>query len=147
MSEDILHCLCATKQNPDIQFTSNVYNEALVLTDGICLAIANKALVQLGMAAPNRSANDLFDRDLQRETHFDVDELGTFVQTNLLKLVPGQRIVYDKQNFSYFRKFGNHTITKKYCTGNRIIWNCGNPFGWWPNSAFSTEISIEYANH
>ncbi|KAJ8884551.1 hypothetical protein PR048_016408 [Dryococelus australis] len=76
MSEDILHRLRATNQNPDIQFASNVYNEALVLTEDICLAIANKAPVQLGMAAPNRSANELFDRDWQRETHFDVDELG-----------------------------------------------------------------------
>ena len=96
MSEDILHRLRATNQNPDIQFTPNVYNEALVSIEDICLAIANKALVQLGMAAPNRSANDLFDRDLQRETHFDVDELATFLQTNLPKLVPEQRIAYDR---------------------------------------------------
>ena len=96
MSEDILHRLRATNQNPDIQFTPNVYNEALVSIEDICLAIANKALVQLGMAAPNRSANDLFDRDLQRETHFDVDELATFLQTNLPKLIPEQRIAYDR---------------------------------------------------
>ncbi|GFS96142.1 ATP-dependent DNA helicase [Trichonephila clavipes] len=29
MSEDILHCLRTANQNPDIQFTPNVYNEAL----------------------------------------------------------------------------------------------------------------------
>ena len=91
MSEDILHRLRATNPNPFIQFTPKVYNEALVSIEDICLAIANKALVQLGMAAPNRSSNDLFDRDLQRETHFiDVDELDTFIQTNLLKLIPEQ---------------------------------------------------------
>lgn len=169
MSEDILHRLRATNQNPDIQFTPNAYNETLVLIEDIYLIIANKALVQLRMAAPNRSANDLFDRDLQRETHFDVEELRTFVQTNLPKLVPEQRTVYDRimyaimykpkrlivflrcagrhgQNFSHFTYVGNHAITKKYCTGNRI-WNCGNSFGWWQNSAFRTEIAIEYANH
>jgi ATP-dependent exoDNAse (exonuclease V) alpha subunit len=48
------------------------------------------------MPAPNRSVNVTFDRDLQRETNFDVAELGTFVQTNLPKLVPEKRIVYDK---------------------------------------------------
>lgn len=31
------------------------------------------------MPAPN----DLFDRNLQRETHFDSDELRAFVQANL----------------------------------------------------------------
>jgi len=96
MSEDILHRLRAANRNPHIQFTPNVYNEALILIEDICLAIANKALVQLGMPAPNRPANDLFDRDLQRETHFDSDELGTFVQTNLRQLVPEQRIAYDR---------------------------------------------------
>lgn len=30
-----------------------MYNEALVTTEDKCLAIANKALVQLGMAVPN----------------------------------------------------------------------------------------------
>ena len=46
------------------------------------------------MAARNRSSNDLFDRDMQRETHFiDVDELDIFIQINLLKLIPEQRII------------------------------------------------------
>ncbi|GFV13168.1 uncharacterized protein TNCV_4071081 [Trichonephila clavipes] len=96
MSEDILHRLRAANQNPDIQFTPNVYNEALILIEDICLTIANKALVQLGMPASNRPANNLFDCDLQRETHYDSDELGTFVRTNLPQLILEQRITYDR---------------------------------------------------
>ncbi|XP_046666559.1 ATP-dependent DNA helicase pif1-like [Homalodisca vitripennis] len=96
MSEDILHRLRIANQNSDIQFTPNVYNEALILIEDICLAITNKALVQLGMPDPNRPANNLFDRDLQRETHFDTVELGTFVQINLPQLIPEQRIAYDR---------------------------------------------------
>jgi len=96
MSEDILYRLCATNQNSDIQFILNVFNEALASIKGICLAIANKALVQLGMVTSNRSANEFFDRDFQRESHFDVDELGTFIETNLPKLCPEQRIAYDR---------------------------------------------------
>ncbi|GFT18965.1 ATP-dependent DNA helicase, partial [Trichonephila clavipes] len=96
MSEDILHRLCAANQNPDIQFTLNVYNEALILIEDICLTIANKALMQLGMPASNRPANNLFDRDLQRETHYDYDELGTFVRTNLPQLILEQRSAYDR---------------------------------------------------
>ncbi|GFW07512.1 ATP-dependent DNA helicase [Trichonephila clavipes] len=96
MSEDILHRLRAANQNPDIQFTPNVYNEALILIEDICLTIANKALVQLEMPASNRPANNLFDRDLQRETHYDSDELGTFVRTNLPQLSLEQRIAYDR---------------------------------------------------
>ncbi|XP_017494024.1 PREDICTED: uncharacterized protein LOC108382137, partial [Rhagoletis zephyria] len=39
MSEDILHRLRAANQNLDIEFTPNVYNEALILIEDICLAI------------------------------------------------------------------------------------------------------------
>jgi hypothetical protein len=59
MCEDILHRLCVTNQNPDIQFTPNMYNEALVLIEDIFLAISNKTVVQLGMPAPNRSVKTL----------------------------------------------------------------------------------------
>src|SRR5579863_3841026 len=61
----------------------------------MCLAIANKALVQLGMPAPDRAAHDLFDRDSHRETHFDVAELTAFVDDNLQKLVREQLIAYN----------------------------------------------------
>ncbi|XP_059169815.1 uncharacterized protein LOC131951424 [Physella acuta] len=93
MSEDILRRLQST--NPSMQFTPIVYNEALLSIEDICLPIANKTLVQLGMCAPNRSGNNSYDRDLQRENDFDVNDLGAFVERNLLKLVPEQRIVYD----------------------------------------------------
>ncbi|UYV73327.1 hypothetical protein LAZ67_10002739 [Cordylochernes scorpioides] len=63
MSEDILHHLRAA--NLDFQFTPEIYNRALVLIEDICLAIANKRLGQMGLCAPNRSANDSYDRDLQ----------------------------------------------------------------------------------
>ena len=33
---------------------------------------------------------------MQRETHYDSDELGTFVRTNLPQLIPEQRIAYDR---------------------------------------------------
>lgn len=94
MSEDILHSLRETNRNFDIQFTPNVYNEALILIEDICLGIVNKPLVQLGMFAPTRSVNDLFDRDLQRETHFNVNELHSFVQRNVPRLNPEQRTVF-----------------------------------------------------
>ncbi|GFV15904.1 ATP-dependent DNA helicase [Trichonephila clavipes] len=96
MSEDILHRLRATNQNLDIQFTPNVYNEALILIEDICLTIANKALGQLGMPASNRPENNLSNSDLQRETHYDSDELRTFIRTNLPQLILEQSIAYDR---------------------------------------------------
>jgi hypothetical protein len=77
------------------QFTGNVSNEVLVSIADICLAIGNKGLVHSGVCAPNRSANDVYYRDSQRGIHFDVDDLGIFVETNLPKLVPEHRVAYD----------------------------------------------------
>ncbi|KFM73771.1 hypothetical protein X975_17061, partial [Stegodyphus mimosarum] len=95
MSEDILHRMRRINANSNIQFTSNIYNEVLILIEDVCLTIANKPLTELGMIALNRSDNDIFDRDIQRETHFDVNELQTFVRINLPKLVLEQRTAYD----------------------------------------------------
>ncbi|GIY48406.1 ATP-dependent DNA helicase [Caerostris extrusa] len=91
MSEDILHLLLATNKNPEMHFTPNVYNEAFFFIEGMCLAIANKELVQLNDYTKSIS-NGLFDSNLKLETHFDVEELDTFVQTNLPKLVQEQRL-------------------------------------------------------
>ncbi|UYV77690.1 hypothetical protein LAZ67_15001947 [Cordylochernes scorpioides] len=95
MSEDILHRMRRINANPNIQFTSNIYNEALILIEDGCLTIANKSLTELGMRAPNRSGIDIFDCDIQRETQFDVNELQAFVRINLPKLVLEQRTAYD----------------------------------------------------
>ncbi|GFQ74719.1 ATP-dependent DNA helicase [Trichonephila clavata] len=80
MSEDILHRIRRINANPNNQFTSKIYSEALILIEDVCLTIANKSLTELGMIAPNRYSNDIFDRDIQRETPFDVNELQTFVR-------------------------------------------------------------------
>ncbi|GFT41377.1 ATP-dependent DNA helicase [Trichonephila clavipes] len=97
MSEDIVHRMRRINANPNIQFTSNIYNEALILIDDVCLThtIANKSLTELGMIAPNRYGKDIFDRDIQRETLFDVNELQIFVRINLPKMVIEQRTTYD----------------------------------------------------
>lgn len=47
------------------------------------------------MPAPIRPV-DLCDSDLQRETGFNSDQLGNFVQTNLPHLVSEQRVAYDR---------------------------------------------------
>ncbi|GFW87996.1 ATP-dependent DNA helicase [Trichonephila clavipes] len=91
MSEDILHRLRATNQNPDIQFTPNVYNEAFILIEDICLTIATgNACFKTDLKTT------FFDRDLQRETHYDYDELGTFIRTNLHPVDSRTKHLYDR---------------------------------------------------
>lgn len=66
MSEDILHRLRTMHQNADLNFTPAIYNESLVLIEDIFPLIANEALANLGIPAPNRAASDLFNHDMQR---------------------------------------------------------------------------------
>ncbi|XP_076765188.1 uncharacterized protein LOC143432383 [Xylocopa sonorina] len=68
MSEDILHRMRRLNANPNIQCTSNIYNEVLILIEDVCLTIANKSLTELGMITLNRSGNDIFD---QQRTAYD----------------------------------------------------------------------------
>lgn len=95
MSEDILHRLRTIQQNTDLNFTPEIYNESLVLIEDICLQIANEALANLGMPAPNRTASDLFNRDMQREQSYNTDELIAYVNINEPKLTRQQKTVYD----------------------------------------------------
>jgi hypothetical protein len=96
MSEDLLHSLRMENGNPQLEFSPDIYNAALVLIEDLCLYIANEPLNRLGMPSPNRPASDMFNRDLLREQSFDVNELNNFVQTNLPKISPEQKLVYNK---------------------------------------------------
>lgn len=96
MSEDLLHSIRTRNENPQLEFSPDIYNAALVMVEDICLYIANESLIRLGMPSPDRPAGDLFNRDLQREQAFDVNELNNYVQTNLLKMLPEQKLAYDK---------------------------------------------------
>lgn len=60
----------------------------LISIETICLAleIVNKGLIELGIWALNQSANDVYDCDLQHETHFNVNNLDTFVETLVTNL-------------------------------------------------------------
>lgn len=96
MTEDILLRMRHRSNDPHLQITMEMHNEALVMVEDMCLKIANKALGQLGMPAPNRPMHDLFDSELQRERNFDCADLRTFVQTNISKLNIEQKTAYDK---------------------------------------------------
>ena len=74
MSEDILHRKRQSNLDMEISFSSEIYNEALLSIEEICLTSVNKKLKQLGMSGPIRSA-EVQDRDLSRETEFDVEQL------------------------------------------------------------------------
>ena len=66
------------------------------MIENLCLEIANKVLIQLGMTSPNRSAATLFDVELRRELNYNTGDLLLYVQSNIKKLTPEQKDIYKK---------------------------------------------------
>ncbi|XP_036340438.1 uncharacterized protein LOC118749766 [Rhagoletis pomonella] len=94
LSEDILGQ--ARASDPSQEYSDDIFNEALILMEDLCMSINNKALCQLGMPAPTRDRNAVQDRDLMREQQFDANQLERFVQTQNEFLVADQKKAYDK---------------------------------------------------
>lgn len=71
-----------TNQNFNIAFSAEIYNDALIMIDNICILISNIPLIHFGMPAPNRSAADMVNSNVQREHQFDITSLITFIAYN-----------------------------------------------------------------
>lgn len=95
MADDILHRVRQNTNNSELDFTDEIYNEALVLIEDLCLMICNKSLQQLGMPSPNRNWHDLFNIEMQREQQYDQNDLNAYVRANEPKLNEQQKIAYD----------------------------------------------------
>ena len=94
MAEDILLRIRKESSNMNMNFTSEIYNEALIMIEDLCLQIANKLLNQLGMPSPNRSAAAAaasFDVELRREKSYNTGDLLSYVQSNIPKLTTEQK--------------------------------------------------------
>ncbi|GFX74423.1 uncharacterized protein TNCV_3213101 [Trichonephila clavipes] len=82
MSENILHWIRTTNQNINIEFSAEIYNEALIIIEDICILISNMPLFNFGMPALNRPAANIINSDVQREHQFDMTSLAAFVVDN-----------------------------------------------------------------
>lgn len=80
--------------NQEFVITLEMFNEALVIIEDMCLTIVNRKLSQLGLSAPNRQMNNLFNKEMKREQRDDVNKLITFINLNLPKLNREQRYTY-----------------------------------------------------
>ncbi|UYV75380.1 hypothetical protein LAZ67_13000048 [Cordylochernes scorpioides] len=79
MSEDVL--IKARRANPtlDINFSSDIFNEALLLLQNKRLAINDKALSQLGLQSPERCQPTILNRKLMREKNYNIEQLRSIM--------------------------------------------------------------------
>ncbi|XP_055910737.1 uncharacterized protein LOC129945100 [Eupeodes corollae] len=96
MTEDILLRVRRSVSNPELEITPEMHNEALILIEDMCIMIANRILVQLGMIAPNRVVHDVINQEMHREQQYDRNQLRTFVQLKVPQLNSQQKYAYDK---------------------------------------------------
>ncbi|GFQ77012.1 helitron_like_N domain-containing protein [Trichonephila clavata] len=75
MCDDILYQIRNRMGNPNIQISEEIYNEALISIEDMCLIMSNKLLIQLGLTAPNRPMHDAFNQELHRERLYDLNTL------------------------------------------------------------------------
>lgn len=96
MTEDILHRIRRTNQCPNLDFTPEMYNEALVLIEDLCILISNLPLSHYGMSSPDRPAADLVNTDLQREKQYNDVDLATIIVNNEPLLKAEQKNIYNR---------------------------------------------------
>ncbi|XP_017489632.1 PREDICTED: ATP-dependent DNA helicase PIF1-like, partial [Rhagoletis zephyria] len=96
MAEDILHRLRLATRNFELQMNADIYNEALVLIENLCLLMSGKLLIEVHMPAPSRQARDVLNRELELERAYDITHLQQQAQTNFPLLNEQQSSAYNQ---------------------------------------------------
>lgn len=96
MAEDILHRYRVNNNDATLEYSDIMFNECLILLEDKCLQINNKTLIEVGLTSPIRSGNDQYDRDLLRESTYNLQELGMYLEENLPRLQEEQKMAYEK---------------------------------------------------
>ncbi|CAF1652102.1 unnamed protein product, partial [Didymodactylos carnosus] len=79
----------------NLDYTADMFNQALIILEDKALQMAGKDLKQLGLPIPQRNLGDRLSREMLRETSYDVNELDQYVLANEPLLVIGQRAAYN----------------------------------------------------
>ncbi|EYB87952.1 hypothetical protein Y032_0254g286 [Ancylostoma ceylanicum] len=95
ISEDILREQCRANPTIALGFSSEIFNQALIMIEDRCLLMSGKTLLELGLQAPARSVADVVNSEILRERNYNVDQLESFVQANKPLLVNDQRLAFD----------------------------------------------------
>ncbi|GFT90934.1 helitron_like_N domain-containing protein [Trichonephila clavipes] len=96
MTDDILHQHRIRCHDPTITFSDEMYNEALIAIEDLCIVIANLPLSNFGMNSPNRTASDLMNTEMNRELQYSTVEMAAIVARNVPLLNEEQRTIYDR---------------------------------------------------
>lgn len=77
-----------------MNYSNEIFNEALILLENECEYINNKQLKDLGMESPNRNESRVNEISIGNEA-FNIPEMIQFVEDNLPKLQPEQLSAFE----------------------------------------------------
>ncbi|XP_044575246.1 uncharacterized protein LOC123259048 [Cotesia glomerata] len=96
MTDDILHQHRTRCNDLAITFSDDMYNEALIAIEDLCIIIANLPLSHFGMNSPNRGATDLMNTEMNHEMQYNTVETAAIVTRNVPLMNEEQRTIYDR---------------------------------------------------
>ena len=94
LSEDVKNRVQREHPQEDIQYTPDMFNEALIYIEDLVLYMSGKDLTKWGLPSPNRSESATISREWFRETNYNTDTLAKFVSDNEPLLVQDQSNAY-----------------------------------------------------
>jgi len=97
ISDDILHQQRRANPNIQLDFSEQIFNQALMMIEDLCFRRTGKLLRDLGMTiVPDRSVADATNSDILHETNYNLEDLNAHIERDEPRLVPDQRSVYNE---------------------------------------------------
>ncbi|XP_023159393.1 uncharacterized protein LOC101459168 [Ceratitis capitata] len=100
MTDDILHQHRIRCHDLTITFSDEMYNEALIAIEDLCIVIAILPLSNFGMNSPNRNAYDIMNTEMNRELKYSIVEMAAIIARYVPLLNEEQRTIYDRIMFA-----------------------------------------------
>ncbi|GFQ76044.1 ATP-dependent DNA helicase [Trichonephila clavata] len=104
LSEDILHQVRIQQRNMDLEFSTEIFNEALIIIEDKVRSLGGSDLKSIGLPQPLRDSSTI--TDMLRERTYNVSELRKFLEENEDKMLPDQREIFEKITESVFQEIG-----------------------------------------
>ncbi|GFR12144.1 ATP-dependent DNA helicase [Trichonephila clavata] len=104
LSEDILHQVRIQQQNMDLEFSTKIFNEALIIIEDKVRSLGGSDLKSIGLPPPDRDSSTL--DDVLRERTYNISELRKFLDENEDKMLPDQREIFQKITEAVFQEIG-----------------------------------------
>ncbi|CAH2207398.1 jg2803, partial [Pararge aegeria aegeria] len=96
MAEDILYRFRQHKNDNELDFNDDIYNEALILIEDQLFSITGKTLKEFNFASPVRSNRLHLQGSYHRETNYNIEDLLNSINEDEPKLTDQQQNVYTK---------------------------------------------------